>query len=829
MLDKALGAGKAIGNTIKKGGLLGTALAPENLKGVYEGLNYANNVRKNLGASVVKAYGGLADTGAMIDNLGVSAVNYLGDTDIPKRTPFTQRYEPIKNWYDKNTELAIPTGENAAVDAATTFTEWAAGGPFKSDLYAGIGAATGEAITNYTDVPWLKEIMGLTGGFTGALRSGSNSADVVDSAAQQVIASKVENPADLQKAIVKGLRETPPTPANKGEWITPEGGWGEKTTSISANPRRGMKDPAQTMGDVTGDTNILGLENSVAGIPNSATSYGDIGTGTAMQKAIDESVASQQNAIVAGVTPAGPNQPPRVAVDNVQAQVDALRNDVTSAQEAVTKAEEVAAAAGKRFDGTSTSSQANKALNAAYKNLDVALKNKADSVWKEFDDAPPIDMRGVKDELKDYLDSRKMPAEMSKDLLKRYKDKVFSHVAKWGEKPIEPKSIQYVLTKIKDEVATAASNGASDVLIKEIGMFGTQLENILKASPVTSAYRKGVEATSELYKRARPPQLRKPRNALDDLFNYSGSKGGVTAQQVLDSADPQILAKSHDILRTAARKEGVTPAFMLKYEDYLRHPKFGRLKNEFTDIIAKQDLAAKAKGNLDTAVGLDKSTKANTLKKFADNPEEVIAAALKNTTKNTRVLKALVDDAVANKTQNSLKTLITEQVQKNLFGGGVKLKVNGVSADNFHKMRGTLVDAGVYTAKEADRMAAHLKRHENYALRKTASNEQITQTPESLEELTASVGALAAAKAMGVSSLTMVGALRRKFKAKALASKNSPAVLKRVEECLISPEKYLDGVKASENLEQNINTIFTQVMGGSIALDSNGDDEQEQR
>ena len=75
----------------------------------------------------------------------------------------------------------------------------------------------------------------------------------------------------------------------------------------------------------------------------------------------------------------------------------------------------------------------------------------------------------------------------------------------------------------------------------------------------------------------------------------------------------------------------------------------------------------------------------------------------------------------------------------------------------------------------------------------------------------------------------MVGALRRAFKARALVKKNNTDVIKRVEEFLISPEKYLDGVKASKTLDENVNTIATHVMGASVAADSDGKDEQEQR
>ena len=823
------------------GGLLGTALAPENLKTTFKAAKYANDVRQNLGSAVIKGWGGVADFPAVIHNLAAKGVNYAtGSELIPEMTPVTQRFAPVKEWYDKNTELAMPKGQNKFVDAATTAAEWGSGGPYKSDLYAGIGAAAGEAITDATGVGWLEEVGGLFGGLKGASGSAASKSDVVDSAAQKLIESRhgggnaaenAELAKQTQQAIIKGLREQP-TPVQQGEWITPAGGWGETTTPISANPTLSMQNPNQTMAELTGNRGLYEVENALAASSNAAN-----GTGYAMRDTIDANTKALSDSIMADASPTPfEGVPSRQTSDTAEAQISALRATADDAEGLAATAGDAATTAGTRFDELPNTAETSRTFSKAYDVVDAEKKAHADEVWKGFDGADPIDMTGVKAQLKDYLDNREMPNEMVQDLFDRYKKKVFSQVAKWGEKPVEPKSIQYVLTKIKDEVSTQAAAGSSDVLTKEIGMFGTQLENILMASPATTKYRAGVEATRDLYTSVRGERVGKLRNSpsietLGGRFGYKGATGGQTARDVLRSADGRVINASHDNLRRLAAEEGVTPAFMKKYAGYLDEPKFGRLKNEFNEIIAKQDAATTAKGSADKAAGLAKAAEGSTLKKFADDPEKVVDGLLKNGKANTKQLKSLLDDAVANGTEKSFKNLMNERIKNKMFKDKDKVlpSANSASADSFLNMRDTLVEAGIYTSKEADRIAASLERVRALDLRKGATPAQLKETLNAVEGLTVSAAAVLSAKISGQSSLTMVGALRKAFKARALVKKNNVDVIKRVEEFLISPEKYLDGVKASKKLDENVNSIVTQVMGASIAYDSDGKDEQKEQ
>jgi len=793
-----------------------------------DALRYGQDLKKTLGSAALKGWGGMVDFPATAANWGGDAIEYVTGLDVPDATPPTQRNPAIRATYDKLTTPAIPVGENTFVDSAAKGVEYASGGPFKSDLYAGIGAGTGQLISDYTGVPYLADVLGIAGGFKGASGSAASESDVIDSAAHKLIegrlggsnsAEQAELAQQTQQAIINGLRN-PEKAAQSGGWLG--------TPSTATGP---MKNPNQTMAELTGNRALYGLENTVGGTENRAA-----GRGYAMYDAITANKKALSDDIVNTVAPQS-SIPTRATSDAAEAQIAALRGDADVAEQVVLTADEVAATARKRFDGLPNTAESSKKFSAAYNTLDKDLKKHADNVWKEFDGAPPIDMTGVKAELKDYLDGREMPNEMVQDLFNKYKKKVFSQVSKWDDGPIEPKSIQYVLTKIKDEVSTAAAAGTSDVLTKEIGMFGTQLENILKASPATSAYRKGVEATSELYKRARPERVKTLRNSpsvetLADRFKYSGSKGAETARNVLDSADAKTIEASHDNLRSLAKQEGVDPAFMTKYAGYLDNPKFGRLKNEFTEIIAKQDLAAGAKDSAAKVTGLAKAAEASTLKKFAEKPEAVIDGMLKNGKANSKELKSLLASAVANGTEKSFKNLMTERIKGKLFGDIAFPEATGGrsgSAVSFGKMRDTLVEAGIYTPKEADRIAESLDRVKALDLRKEATNTQLQQTLNAVEGLSVSAAAVLTAKATGQSSLTMVGALRKAFKARALVKKNNTDVIKRVEEFLISPEKYLDGVKASKTLDENVNTIATHVMGASVAADSDGKDEQEQR
>ena len=130
-----------------------------------DALRYGQDLKKTLGSAALKGWGGMVDFPATAANWGGDAIEYVTGLDVPDATPPTQRNPAIRATYDKLTTPAIPVGENTFVDSAAKGVEYASGGPFKSDLYAGIGAGTGQLISDYTGVPYLADVYGYCRGF----------------------------------------------------------------------------------------------------------------------------------------------------------------------------------------------------------------------------------------------------------------------------------------------------------------------------------------------------------------------------------------------------------------------------------------------------------------------------------------------------------------------------------------------------------------------------------------------------------------------------------------------------------------------------------------
>ncbi|GAG36043.1 unnamed protein product, partial [marine sediment metagenome] len=236
------------------------------------------------------------------------------------------------------------------------------------------------------------------------------------------------------------------------------------------------------------------------------------------------------------------------------------------------------------YAGQPDTSVTSAAAHSAVKTEEKALRDAAAVEWAKFDASPPIDVKDSVAAVSEHI-STAIPDSKGADLIKFRKayGAEMKIIGDWAHKPASPSSIQAVLRDMRDKIHNNAITGNksySDTIAR--GVVDTLEKSLITGT--TANYRQAIEATKRIYDEALPEKFKKVVNSpnVETFMNrlgMAGDEGANTARNLINSGNQEKIASGMNHMRALARKEGVTPEFIQKYEGFLNH--FPALKSEF--------------------------------------------------------------------------------------------------------------------------------------------------------------------------------------------------------------------------------------------------------
>jgi hypothetical protein len=723
-------------------------------------------------------------------------------------------------------------------DSIYAGAQWASGLPSAAakglskipDLMMGLGAGVGEELGGETG-----EMMGGMLALAQSLRTGK--------------------PADLDKVSQQASEFIQANTLNPDRALTDLGG------AIARNEQG-------TLADLSNDAGLYNLEGAVP-------------KGTNLDRAINEQIIARQeqsaNEIAAPFGEGSAELARSIAAGDVRATnvniADVAKQQRNTLEQTVSKqiseaeqvaaqqqklAEQATAEADQLAAGVSTTTkefEGSRALRGAVeKNADELRKSLLQPAWDKFEKGAPVEISELQNVLSEKIDS--LAPELADDLVSKYKT-LIGQIENW-EGQAEPRSVQYVLSQIKDATNNAKQTGNYTVLEKELGRLGEAIQKQLENPVNNTAFTEALSASKEFYRKTGKNTkfgkavLNEEAETFADRVSFQGNKGAATGRIIQESGSEEIKSLAQDQIKAIAVNEGIDQKFMDNYDGFLSE--FPELKRDFQRVADSRFKAAemdklakevatkseagstklkstleKEKGKISNReAGLAKSISREIISKYNDAPEATVTNLLKSKD-GAKELNKLYRGLKMAGGEAEFKAQIGQQMRDILAPKVNKTnRADAGSIDKFDKMRKTLVDSKVLTKKEADDIAEALQRNDTEFLRRSAGNQSVKAVLSETDKLMASAGAATLlAPASGGAQLMLQASVRRQLVNYMQRKKYSDKTLAKIDEFIANPERYYDaamklsekqkGKNSPEKVARNlVSTIFAT---GQIAAE----------
>jgi hypothetical protein len=648
--------------------------------------------------------------------------------------------------------------------------------------------------------------------------------------------------------------------------------------AIASIEQRLAADEIGTVGDLSRSQGVIDLETAVNQMPATRRTAANVADRRAQQvyedtldplqtgadatqapyaaeKAIAEDVrlaeaANTRAKTVEAERVAGEQSVLTQARQQAEAQATQARGTATAAE---TAAEEARVAAIPMKDGqprTTVEASESYAANRKEGRADY-VKDIRKPAWDAVDEGPPLVTREVRRAGKKFLDE--MDPDDAADLLDDPSyGKLIKRIAKWGD-TVKPAVVTRLISRMKKEINDADRFGWAE---QQMDDFVKVLEDEL-ATP-GSLYEKARAASKEEYARFEPGRTRKVAraNEPETELQRMGTQGDKGASTVNLSNKAQVPAADRDlydfILAEASRKgENITPDFLAQYEGAIdRMPAADKAKlqalvgtkgareSALKQARAAQDTAdtqARTSTRGIDALDTELTAETNRLDKSLGRFEEGVKGDARgqfSTKANTTVdrllkdpdgadeLKALMGDMRDIAQVDSFKTTVKDRLEQMLFDAPADIQSKAGAYNDFLKMKDNLVEAGVLTQADADRMTAALERTKSLGLRKAARAADVTAGATEHNKLLASglgAGFLAFLPA-SVNTLMIGGAVRRSLN-NMLQGKVTVKRVAALEKYLKDPEKYIKAMAEAKTSKEAQSMLLTELVGAGQAAE----------
>ena len=778
------------------------------------------------------------------------------------------RYAPIPRTTDlpglrqaREYLTAEQEGAAPAAEYARTAVEWGAGGIPKlfqkgasavPDIAMAIGAgggqAAGDAVTG--DDTGAGELTGALTGLMAGLRKGDSGSFTKN---QQVILDTIREQFEDPEAAVAAIRQRVDT----GEIgtladLSRELGVADMEAFMMRLPKSRRRQAGTEEGRIQQifDETLAPLQTAE---PTARARY-------VTERAVRGEAADARQAAARGKEAAA-NETQRLtrAVDAEMSQADA------TAARAQTKADTAVETVDVNKEVLNPGGRPDEYSSRASGRYNAAEKDHADNVtrplWKAFDEGPDIQSFQFKAEKDDFLQGLD-PSEADALLDSKY-GKYFKTIDNWQD-TVSPRGLTLAIQEMKDDINNAFSTGSGGFRERKLQELVNRYETMLADPTVSQEYARAVAATKEGYDRFGPEYIgdvrKGPPETMLGQAGLTGDRGAATARLIDEAKVPELQSDVADYIRAdAVRQKNLDEQFLIKYEAVLdnlppqvRQELVGFIESRYTAEAAQgvaeaakkkaadtrkaggtrqeqlsKALAAEEK-TIDTRLsavneGLDASARG----KFAqggDVANDVIDKALETPT-GVDDLKSLMDDMTTSTDVDAFKTAVKERMERKLFqfdqtdGVATNIEARSNAYRDFQDMKRRLVDSGVLTEADANRMESTLERTTASKLRQSARAYDLTKKADEHINLMASAGAAAVLGPIpGAYSLMVGGAVRRAI-ANVLKSKQTEKRLDILDDYLNNPKKYLEDLDSAKTEEEATRMLLTKLVGASQAAE----------
>ena len=779
--------------------------------------------------------------------------DFDADINLPSITDLTSG-ETGKQLKKTLTQRVTPKGENVLNDMARTFGEWSVGGVTKAgkikglmsrlapDVYMGAGAAVGEQIGGDTGE--------IAGGILGLLRGNRRAVKLAAPEAETRAANYIsQNAANTDDA----------------------------TANIQAALREGDR----------GTITDLSLDQGIADIEQAAINRPQKGQGAGLRAGVDEELAARQEQMMARMKEPFGEGVPGAAEESAWAITDQAKKtasvreaesvnragkmalDTTTAAEArQVRNNELATAHRNRAKGQNiavdpnvTPPVASAKVQANFEALTAELHDKAKVNWAKVDEGHFVDVEGLQGDVAKLLDE--LPPNAAKDLQAKYST-LFKHIENTGGglKLEDPKALQYLLSTMKEITREAKLNGSHGYLEKSIGELTGTTQKFMENSLNGPDFKKAVEATRDKHFRAGGKRLEKAFRGSPEEFmeamGTTGSRGATLSRRLNAANDPRIDGPIQDYIAAEATKEiskngKLSPAFVADRADLLN--RYPDLKADLSDATRFGGSVRSAEKRVKTGKSVLKSArqKAENKLKDATNKARMLRRSREGQIAKTEVeryaqggskrLKSLLKED-SPKARKSLETLrkamksrgleadfkahvgdLVSEISAPLKGGLPAVKEGSI--DKFTAIKDKLVKTGVLTEKEAGKVRKGLEKARSAKIRKEAVAARVNRQSSEVESLVASlVSAGFLTTLSGSQSLLVGGATRRLFKRILMQRKFDARVMKKMDEFILDPEKYIKAAEGAKTANEASRSIASHLFGASATTSALNENEE---
>jgi hypothetical protein len=505
-----------------------------------------------------------------------------------------------------------------------------------------------------------------------------------------------------------------------------------------------------------------------------------------------------------------------------------------------------------------TLAQSGEGMSAVAKAARKVDDDAASVKWSEFSEQGDIDLGPAQKGVSDIYKGLSQP---QKDNLNSKYSKLFRWMKGGEGATISSSDIHDEIRDMKAELNAAyQQDGGLKTADKNFEKMVNAIDSSLEDA--NELYGAAREATRDIYTRwgkkgtplqdalIGPPELFGKNLPLgDELGAYHSN---ILKQANIEGMDDEIANRLKSLARRS--KTGVDDGFMAEYESVmdLMPTEFRRQADAFMEAGQKADSAsaltesakkvrdATVKANTaegkvltkaldaeqskiaDSGKGLTKTVGKSNLAKYSKDPAKTVSNLISSG--DSAGLKALGRqiDGTSPEARDGFKAMVGRQLLDKLSKGGDAAglrAIDGLDApitpkafSEFSDMRATLIDSGLIDTATADKMQEILRKTKSSSMRSDGTSRLFASTGKGSDLASSALAVAAAQMIPGTnSSLVMTGALKKFFKTRLSSIKENSQTHKILNEMILDPQKYLDGVKTAKNSKEATRMIISKI------------------
>jgi predicted transcriptional regulator len=776
-------------------------------------------------------------------NIYNAGVGLAGGSDKFKVEPFMSALRP----FVAGRPESIQKADTPVQDFLRTGAEWGVGAlaPQRMvsrlpDILAGVGAASGEAVGNSTDLVdagTAEMVGGLTGALSPLVGKGLGSIGK-NSDMDGVLAFLRGNLGDEGMTAARDSAE--------GALARGEGG---SLSDVAINPKlsafeqnmRGFPEIRESLDGAYADRAAQTRARFDELAPTSDVNATDItGRRLTRAKAQANRLRDTRTAAAQGTNEAAIAQS-RAAQQGAEAETVAARQSTTDADAAI--------------GGTGRTDLSSAELAARYDDLEeYTRRTDVQPAWKPVNEAAPISTTTMKQEISDLVE--KLPAAQRADLNTKFKG-VMRNINNM-DGIAEPREIQYMLSAVKQVNREAKRSGDFGTLNLDLSNISKIMDDALRADvTIGKDFENAITATVNQKRQLGGNAVAKARRSDPETFssilNFKGDKGAATMNRIFDSESPLITDGAEAFLRDTFRKGGVKAKTLREYAPALE--RFPALKSQVEKAVAtKQTLKqvegstkatikgegksqTKADSALTKSVSAAKAAAKNTkskitglaLSKYNNSPNKFVDKAL-NAKDDSGDLGKLYSRLKRDGGAEAFKSEALKRLKNEVLNADALKATANTNKMTLQNKIDRLVDNGVIGTKDVKEISDIIATQEGRRLRRSGGRiNPADAVSETVDDAVSTLLTLPLLSALPSGhQLMAAGMFKRTFRKLMRQSRADPERVRKLGEVLTDPKAFvnaMDGKITSSSNPAEMQALFEATMQ-RIAVSADGENDR---